>query len=119
MATLNCGSPGTLLASSPCLRCESQTELKAFQARTWALANGLDVSNPAVVASLMQSSECLTVLSPKQIAQAVIEVDRNRFDTSTKTFAQKRNDVRQLANLSQHQLDAIILYLKCSYFNAH
>ena len=119
MATLNCNSPSTLLASAACMRCESQTELKAFQARTWALANGLDVSDPAVVASLRSSAQCLTCLSEKQIEQCVIAVDRNRFDTSTKTFAQKRNDVRQLANMSQHELDAIILYLKCSYFNAH
>jgi hypothetical protein len=117
MAVLKCDI--SLLKVIPCLVQENLRVVTALDVRDWALANGLDVSNPAVVASLMTNSQCLTSLSPRELYDTTIAIENNRFDTTRKTYTRMRADVKQLANTSQKRLNAMLVYLKCVYFNAH
>jgi len=101
------------------LVCDSLTDIESLDVRDWALANGLDISNPTTLATLLQASACFTCFSDKRLLTATNAVENNRFDTTgaghTNAFAQ----VKAVRQLSSKRRKALLLYLKCNYWNSH
>ena len=101
------------------LVCDSETDIESLDVRDWALANGLDISNPTVLASLLQSSACLTCFSDKRLMAATNAVENNRFDTTGASHTAAFAQVKAVRQLASKRRKALLLYLKCNYWNSH
>lgn len=102
-------TPSSLLASSPCLGCLSETEMLATMVGIISLA--VEKTIPAI----MQGSACFGCMSKKDMLQALVTILGN--DLIGENFTEQQildqiKCVRQCSN--EKQLLAALLYLLCN-----
>lgn len=112
-------APKVLMDLHSCLQCESRNELLVIEAYNWARANGLDITTYAGLNAALTQAKCLQCLEGKQLVQAVTAVEFQRFGVAGASTKTVRAQMAEAGQLSDHRLEALILYLKTLYWNSH
>lgn len=108
----------TLMTVHKCLHQVSERAVKSIQIYTWGQANGLDLTTYTGLNAALKQSACLECLSKKQLDDALTAIDLNKFapGTNTVTAFGKMVDARELPD---HRQQALLVYLKCLYWQTH
>lgn len=103
-------TPKSLLASSPCLQCVSESDLVA------ALVGILASAADKTVAEVLEDSACFKCLSEKEMLQALVTVLGNQFIGDREGgVAEVVEDYKCLRCVPKHTLYAAIIYLICTF----
>lgn len=106
--------PTTLQNLTPCLQCLSVTELKQFLVALWAEQAGYTF--PADLDTLLDSSACNACESVKQLLENEVAT---MMDTANASFDTLRANTKCLKCLDPGRINALILFLKCTFWATH
>lgn len=102
-------TPSSLIASSPCIACVSESEMLATMVGIAAL------SADRSIADIMKDSACFSCLSKKQMLQALVTILGSDLLGERYTQAQILDEMRCIRRCSnEKQLLSALLYLLCN-----
>ena len=104
-------TPSSLLASTPCLACVSETQLLAALVGIFATAAEKEI--PAV----LKDSACFTCMTKKQMLQSLVTIAGNDLLGERYSAQDVLDSIRCIGQCStEKQLLAALLYLLCNDF---